>query len=148
MPLVLHDKQRLAHAFRMGEEESYNVTKTSVKSTLVEEVLHTVTSSSGEDISPPQKPNPAISSRLRLSALTSYPQRCFLAFSLVFSLMIAALEVTEYLSNTNQGLATVHDGYHYFWTYGPTLGRYLLNKRLLKLEEPLQITRKDNTSQC
>lgn len=39
-------------------------------------------------------------------------------------LMIIALEVTQYISNKNQGLATTTQRIHYLWTYGPTAGNF------------------------
>lgn len=43
----------------------------------------------------------------------------YLGTAVVFGCMIAALEVLYRLSEKNQGLATVSQEKHYFWTYGP-----------------------------
>ncbi|CAD0085539.1 unnamed protein product [Aureobasidium mustum] len=43
-----------------------------------------------------------------------------LCLVVVLVLMIIALEVTQYISNKNQGLATTTQRIHYLWTYGPT----------------------------
>ncbi|KAH8893091.1 hypothetical protein GQ53DRAFT_718706 [Thozetella sp. PMI_491] len=49
-------------------------------------------------------------------------RRFFLpGMALVFAGMIAALEVLNYYSGRNQGLATELEDQHYLWTYGPTL---------------------------
>lgn len=41
---------------------------------------------------------------------------------IILVLMIVALEVTQYLSIKNQGLATTTQRIQYIWTYGPTAG--------------------------
>lgn len=45
-----------------------------------------------------------------------------LGLAAVFALMIAALEILDYVSERDQGLATVSQNLHYLWTYGPTFG--------------------------
>lgn len=46
-----------------------------------------------------------------------------LAAAAVFVLMVVALEVLRYVSERDDGLATVSENMHYLWTYGPTAGR-------------------------
>lgn len=55
-----------------------------------------------------------------------------LCLMIVLVLMIVALEVTQYLSIKNQGLATTTQRIHYIWTYGPTAG----NIRMLYCRSP------------
>ncbi|GME31222.1 uncharacterized protein LTHEOB_12502 [Neofusicoccum parvum] len=43
-----------------------------------------------------------------------------LAAAAVFVLMVVALEVLRYVSERDDGLATVSENMHYLWTYGPT----------------------------
>ncbi|GME51181.1 uncharacterized protein LTHEOB_12502 [Neofusicoccum parvum] len=43
-----------------------------------------------------------------------------LAAAAVFVLMVVALEVLRYVSERDDGLATVAENMHYLWTYGPT----------------------------
>lgn len=47
-------------------------------------------------------------------------RRVLAAFSVIFLLVIALLEVLNVLSTRNGGIAKGHNTYHYLWTYGPT----------------------------
>lgn len=49
-------------------------------------------------------------------------RRHLLCLMVVLVFMIIALEVTQYFSIRNQGLATTTQQIHYLWTYGPTAG--------------------------
>ncbi|KAE8449610.1 hypothetical protein EG329_007940 [Mollisiaceae sp. DMI_Dod_QoI] len=52
----------------------------------------------------------------------SYLRRPILiGFTILFALIIVALEVLEATSQRNYGLATSYPGLHYLWTYGPTV---------------------------
>lgn len=46
-----------------------------------------------------------------------------ISLSVLLTLMIATLEILNYVSQHNQGLFTASEGMHYAWTYGPTLGK-------------------------
>lgn len=47
-----------------------------------------------------------------------------LAFSGLLLSMIAGMEALNYVSNQNQGLATVVEKRYYLWKFGPTFGEY------------------------
>jgi len=54
-----------------------------------------------------------------------YLRRCFLLEMAVLSVvLIAALEILNFLSNRDQGFITAKARMHYLWTYGPTLGEF------------------------
>lgn len=56
-----------------------------------------------------------------------YLRRVFLVgFAVVFILMVVALEVLYFVSVRDGGLATVEERLHYLWTYGPTLGGFVM----------------------
>lgn len=42
-----------------------------------------------------------------------------------FLACISGLEIMDYVSKRDRGLATTDQKYHYLWTYGPTLSQYL-----------------------
>ena len=57
-----------------------------------------------------------------------YLRRAILTcFLIIFAILIALLEMLNWLSRRNQGLATTDSSKHYLWTYGPTAGKSLLN---------------------
>jgi len=46
-------------------------------------------------------------------------------FIVFFGCSLAALEALNQVSNTKKGLAKQDDRHHYFWTYGPSSGKFL-----------------------
>ncbi|KAL0257631.1 hypothetical protein SLS55_006794 [Diplodia seriata] len=53
-------------------------------------------------------------------ALFAPRRSVLLSFAGMFALMIGSLELLNYLSHRYTGIATVEQGAHYLWTYGPT----------------------------
>ncbi|KAL1637330.1 hypothetical protein SLS58_009339 [Diplodia intermedia] len=64
--------------------------------------------------------SPAECPPTKLSAPTHLRPAVLLGYALAFALTIAALELLDYFSRRNNGIATVDEKYYYFWKYGPT----------------------------
>ncbi|KAL1616576.1 hypothetical protein SLS54_008311 [Diplodia seriata] len=78
-----------------------------------------------DDVASPESPAPRPPTKL--SAPTHLRPAVLLGHALAFALIIAALEVLDYFSRRNNGIATVDEKYYYFWKYGPTFCKYLAN---------------------
>ncbi|GME57882.1 hypothetical protein GTA08_BOTSDO01504 [Neofusicoccum parvum] len=75
------------------------------------------------DRSPPSSEKAAPPKRLlswRPWAALTLRRPVLLAFTILFILMIVALEIMYYFSRRDDGIATVAQKEHYLWTYGPT----------------------------
>lgn len=56
-----------------------------------------------------------------------------LGFSGLLALVVAGLEVLNFLSNRDQGLATVMENRYYLWKFGPTFCKYLTARHTLSI---------------
>lgn len=63
---------------------------------------------------------------MRIGNRTQNKFRVYLwVFSGIFSLLLVALEVLDFVSRRNNGIMSVKQNMQYLWTYGPTFGTHI-----------------------